>query len=178
MGARTRRAETFATESGCTRRTLLHIRCWFWFQFWTSSLKTARVARVAASVRFWRWKYYSSGVYEGFQGRRFRNRLDKLGGTIFGTPCPIPAQRPAVSTRSNEFDKMTQKKPSSTVETYNFLLLHANFFRSVRVRSFARVVWKKLADYFVAWKLKGVSNFFIGQFFIGPCAYARLISRL
>ncbi len=82
----------------------------------------------------------------------------------------------AVFTNTNKFDKMPQKTVS-TVETYNFLL-HAIFYRSVHVGSFECTVWKKLADYFVVWKLEHVSNFFIGWFFIWQCAYAHLIPRL
>ncbi len=70
---------------------------------------------------------------------------------------------------------MSQKTPL-TVETYNFLLLHAIFYHLVRVRSFECVVWKKLANCFVVWKLKYVSNFFIGRFFfIWQCVYTHLI---
>ncbi len=57
------------------------------------------------------------------------------------------------------------KKTPSIVGTYNFLSLHAIFYHSVRNCSFECVVWKKLADYFVVWKLEHISNFFIGRFF-------------
>ncbi len=61
----------------------------------------------------------------------------------------------AIFTKLNEIDKMAQKTPS-TVETYNFLLLHAIFYHSVGIRSFECVVRKKFANYFVVWQLEHV----------------------
>ncbi len=67
---------------------------------------------------------------------------------------------------------------TSTVETYNFLLLHTIFYRSMRVCSFECVVWKKLADYFVVWKMERVSNFFIGRFFIWQGPHVRSFNSM
>ncbi len=109
----------------------------------------------------------------GFSSCQIWIRHNNWDKTIFCILSPIPAQLPFLPNRTNLI-KCTQKTPS-TVETYNFLLLHMIFYRSMRVRSFECVVWKNLAINFVVWKLEHISNFLLGDFFIWQCLYAHLI---